>query len=114
MWQGMETGHLLNETASPTPPPSAPSSACQADSYSQPMEASAFSAALMIAWLLSPAPSHPAVRLRKPPYQTAADIVVVVGGVRNREGKYVEGKVGIEEKESERAKPKGKVLASHS
>lgn len=43
----------------------------------------------MIARLLSPAPSHPAVRLRKPAYLTAPDIVVVlvvVGGLGNKVG----------------------------
>lgn len=78
-----------------------------------PIEASAFAADLMIARLLSPAPSHPAVRLRKPAYQTAPDIVVVVaGGLGNREGKYVEGggKVWIEDREREtwRENPRGK------
>lgn len=52
--------------------------------YSWPIEASAFAADLMIARLLSRAPSHPAVRLRKPAYLTAPDIVaVVVGGLGN-------------------------------
>lgn len=44
----------------------------------------------MIAQLLSPAPSYPAVRLRKPAYLTAPDIVVVVvvvvGGLGNKVG----------------------------
>lgn len=70
MWQGMETGHLPNET----PPPRLSS-----DTYSRPIEVSVFAADLMIARLLSQAPSHPAVRLRKPAYLTAPDIVAVVG-----------------------------------
>ncbi len=72
---------------------------------------SAFAADLMIARLLSPAPSHPAVRLRKPAYLTAPDIVVGgEGGLGNRRGvggggmcsRGESGKVWIEEKETER------------
>lgn len=73
----------------------------------------------MIAQLLSPASLHPAVTLRKPAYLTAPDIVVVVvGGLGNSKRVGVErgmrggdGKVWIEEKETER-NPRGKVLAS--
>lgn len=77
----------------------------------------------MIARLLSLAPSHPAVRLRKPAYLTAPDIVVVVvggrGGLGNRrevEGRYVEwGRKwkGMDRRERDRERnPRGKVLAS--
>lgn len=104
------TGHILNETSSPAPPPL--SSAHRADNYSWPIEVSAFAAHLMIARLLSPAPSHPAVRLRKPAYQTAPDIVVVVvgGGWFWGMGRgSMWGKVWIEEKETERERnPRGK------
>lgn len=74
----------------------------------------------MIARLLSPAPSHPAVRLRKPAYLTAPDIVVVVvGGLGNRReagGRwYAEGAgggrvkwKGMDRRERDREKPKGK------
>lgn len=59
------------------------------DSYSWPIEVSAFPADLMIARLLSPAALHPGVRLRKRAYLTAPDIVVMVGGLGNR------GEVGL-------------------
>lgn len=98
VWQGKEAGHLLNEISSPPPP--CLSSAHRADTYSWPIEVSAFAADLMIARLLSPAPSHPAVRLRKPAYLTAPDIVVVVvGGLGNRReeaGEVCGGVRGVE------------------
>lgn len=79
----------------------------------------------MIARLLSPAASHPAVRLRKPAYLTAPDIVVVVvvvvvrGSLGNRgEGGMVcvsvcvcverGSRKGMDRRERDREKPKGK------
>lgn len=69
MCRGKGTGHLLGAITC---------SANLVDAYGWPIEARAFAAVLMIARLLSQASSCPAVRLRKPAYLTAPDIVAAV------------------------------------